>query len=69
MADNIAVMDRRTGHWQGAAFKAEMQVGDIIYLCHGNDAGIKVLGKIDSEPEKYKSKSNWLQRKYEVLFQ
>jgi len=66
LSDKIAVMDRNTGHGQGAAFEAEMQLGDIIYLCHGNDAGIKVLGKIDSKAKIYDG--SWLKREYKVLF-
>lgn len=67
LAENLAVVDSTTGRGQGAAFEKEMQVGDIIYLCHGNDAGIKVLGKIDSEAEIYED--DWRQRKYKVLFE
>jgi len=63
--ENLALVDRMTGKRQGAAFESDMQVGDIIYLCHGNDAGIKVLGKIVSGAEIYEG--NWLQREYKVL--
>ena len=65
LAENLAVVHGNTGRGQGEAFKAKMQVGDIIYVCHGNDAGIKVLGKIVSDAEI--CEDDWLQRKYKVL--
>jgi hypothetical protein len=67
LAENLAVVHGKTGRRQGEAFKATMQAGDIIYLCHGNDGGIKVLGKIDSEAGEYPEGEGWLQRKYGVL--
>ena len=63
----LAVVHGETAKGQGLAFSGEMEVGDLIYLCHGNDAGIKVLAEIMSGATDCPKGDGWLQRKYRVI--
>jgi len=52
---------------QGDAFSKEMNPGDYFYLCHGNDEGIVLLGRITSEATVGEAEDGWLERFYEVI--
>lgn len=59
---------RNTKKGQGAQFSGNMKEGDLFYLCHGNDGGIRVFGRIAGPAVPSPHGEGWLQRKYEVLF-
>jgi len=52
---------------QGDAFADEMNPGDYFYLCHGNDEGIVIFGRILSEATSSEKGDGWLERTYEVI--
>ena len=52
---------------QGDAFSEEMNPGDYFYLCHGNDEGIVLFGRITSEATVGNTEDDWLERSYEVI--
>jgi 5-methylcytosine-specific restriction protein B len=52
---------------QGDAFSEEMNPGDYFYLCHGNDEGIVLFGRITSEATIGNAEDGWLERSYEVI--
>lgn len=53
---------------QGKLFSSKMKAGDLFYLCHGNDDGIQVLGRITGPATPSPHDDGWLQRKYDILF-
>jgi len=54
---------------QGTLFASEMKAGDFFYLCHGNDDGIRVFGRITGPAIHSSHDDGWLQRSYDVLFE
>lgn len=56
-----------TAKGQGDNFVNAAEVGDYFYLCHGNDQGIILLGKITSEAKDADKGAGWKERDYEVL--
>jgi 5-methylcytosine-specific restriction protein B len=58
---------KETKKSQGEAFAGEMNPGDFFYLCHGNDQGIVLLGRITSEATRGGKGENWLERSYQVI--
>ncbi|MFA5528673.1 MAG: AAA family ATPase, partial [Peptostreptococcales bacterium] len=58
---------KSTKKGQGEAFAQEMNPGDYFYLCHGNDEGIVLLGRITTEATVGDKGENWLERSYEVI--
>ena len=54
---------------QGALFASEMKERDFFYLCHGNDDGIRVFGRITGPAIPSPHDDGWLQRSYDVLFE
>jgi hypothetical protein len=44
-----------------------MSPGDFFYLCHGNDEGLVLLGRITSEATGGKKGEGWLERSYEPI--
>jgi hypothetical protein len=56
-----------TKEGQGKAFAEEMKVGDLFYLCLGNDHGIKLVGKVTSDADECSKAEGWLQRSYDVI--
>jgi len=58
--------DTRRG--QGKHFTNEMKEGDLFYLCHGNDGGIRLFGRITSAATPSSHADGFRQRSYEVIF-
>lgn len=54
---------------QGALFANEMKEGDLFYLCHGNDDGVRVFGRITGPAVPSPHGDGWLQRSYDVVFE
>ena len=61
----LGVMHGETGKGQGKDFQ-EAPVGDLFYLCHGNDS-LPLVGQFTSAPEPCDKGDGWLQRRYRVL--
>ena len=62
---SIVVADD-TGRGQGKNFNSKMKIGDLFYLCYGND--IKLFGMIISDAVPVDdSGDGWLKRKYKVI--
>lgn len=64
---NLGVMHGETAKGQGKDFQ-EAPVGDLFYLCHGNDS-LPLVGQFISAPEPCAKGDGWLQRRYRVLKQ
>lgn len=60
----LAVMHRDTGKDQGRKF-AEAPVGDLFFLCHGNN--LQRIGQFTSEATPCDKGEGWLQRTYRTL--
>lgn len=58
-----------TKRGQGLAFATEIKEGDLFYLCHGNDDGVRVFGRITSPAGPSPHGDGWLQRSYDVVFE
>ncbi|MDI9526090.1 MAG: AAA family ATPase [Pseudomonadota bacterium] len=67
--DHTVHVHKDTGKGQGTQFLNEMKEGDLFYLCHGNDNGVRFFGKITSPPVRSAHAEGFVQRSYEVLFQ
>jgi 5-methylcytosine-specific restriction protein B len=65
----VVTVHGSTGKGQGDAFAEEMNPGDFFYLCHGNDAGIVLLGRITSDATSAPDSDGWLERSYEIIKQ
>ncbi len=63
----LGVMHGETAKGQGKDFQ-EAPVGDLFYLCHGNDS-LPLVGQFISAPEPCAKGDGWLQRRYRVLKQ
>ncbi|HGN1363221.1 McrB family protein [Achromobacter xylosoxidans] len=61
----LAVMHGGTAKSQGENFQ-EAPVGDLFFLCHGNDS-LPLVGQFTSMPEPCEKGDGWLQRRYRVL--
>jgi hypothetical protein len=59
---------KNTKKGQGAEFSTVMKEGDLFYLCHGNDDGIRVFGRVTGPAGPSPHGDGWLQRKYDVVF-
>ena len=46
-----------------------MKEGDFFYLCHGNDDGIRVFGRMTGPAVPSPHGDGWLQRSYDVVFE
>ncbi len=57
-----------TGKNQGQGFEKEIKKGDFFYLCHGNDEGLVLIGRITSDAQEEKS-DGWLYRDYEPVIE
>lgn len=64
---DLGVMHGETAKGQGKDFQ-EVPVGDLFYLCHGNDS-LPLVGQFISAPEPCDKGDGWLQRRYRVLKQ
>ncbi|AMO35736.1 McrB family protein [Thauera humireducens] len=64
---DLGVMHGETAKRQGKDFQ-EVPVGDLFYLCHGNDS-LPLVGQFISAPEPCDKGDGWLQRRYRVLKQ
>lgn len=64
---DLGVMHGETAKGQGKDFQ-EAPVGDLFYLCHGNDS-LPLVGQLISAPEPCDKGGGWLQRRYRVLKQ
>ncbi|MFB1029247.1 MAG: AAA family ATPase [Thauera sp.] len=64
---DLGVMHGETAKGQGKDFQ-EAPVGDLFYLCHGNDS-LPLVGQFISAPEPCDKGDGWLQRRYRVLKQ
>ncbi len=60
---SVLTIYRDTGKKQGEHFRAVMQPGDYVYLCHGND--IQLFGQITSNLEN--PNARWVERHYRCL--
>lgn len=69
LADHTVHVHKNTKKGQGAQFATTMKPGDLFYLCHGNDDGIRVLGRISGPAIPSPHGNGWLQRKYELIFE
>ncbi|MEA5032130.1 MAG: AAA family ATPase [Sphaerochaeta sp.] len=58
---------RNTGKSQGDAFAEEMNPGDYFYLCHGNDQGVVLFGRILTEATTGNKGEGWLERSYQII--
>ncbi|MHB1687808.1 MAG: McrB family protein [Ignavibacteriaceae bacterium] len=67
LEENKIVVHKDTGKNGGDNFVKKMNEGDLFYLCHGNDEGIKLLGKITSAAEDSSKGDGWKERRYEIL--
>lgn len=54
---------------QGNHFTRTMKEGDLVYLCHGNDDGIRVFGRLSGPATPSSHGNGWLKRPYEILFE
>lgn len=61
----LGVMHGETAKNQGENFQ-EAPVGDLFFLCHGNDS-MPLVGQFTSMPEPCDKGDGWLQRRYRVL--
>lgn len=61
----LAVMHGGTAKSQGENFQ-EAPVGDLFFLCHGNDS-LPLVGQFTSMPAPCEKGDGWLQRRYRVL--
>jgi len=52
---------------QGEAFTERMNPGDYFFLCHENDEGLVVLGRIKSDAVESNKGKGWFERSYEVI--
>lgn len=68
LENRIVVVHNKTGRGQGENFTRNMRIGDLVYLCHGNDDGIQVFARITSPATPYERDENWRQRSFETLF-
>ena len=59
--------DTRKG--QGEFFTNVMREGDFFYLCHGNDDGVQVFGRITGPAVPSQHLKGFRQRSYEVMFE
>lgn len=66
LKENRVVVHGATKKSQGYNFSNEIKIGDYFYLCHGNDEGIILLGRITSDVIPL-DKDGWLYRNYEVI--
>jgi 5-methylcytosine-specific restriction protein B len=67
MQAECGVMHSETAKGQGKDFQ-EALVGDLFYLCHGNES-LQLVGQFISAPEPCVKGNGWLQRRYRVLKQ
>jgi len=58
--------DTRRG--QGKHFTDDMKEGDLFYLCHGNDDGVRLFGRITSAATTSSHARGFRQRSYKVIF-
>lgn len=61
------IVHSNTGRGGGDNFVKKIKVNDYFYLCHGNDEGIKLFGKITSDVADSLKGDGWKERKYEVV--
>jgi len=59
---------KNTKKGQGTQFSTAIKEGDLFYLCHGNDDGIRVFGRVTGPAIPSPQGEGWLQRKYDVVF-
>lgn len=64
---DLGVMHGETAKGQGKDFQ-DAPIGDLFYLCHGNDS-LPLVGQFISAPEPCNKDEGWLQRRYRVLKQ
>lgn len=64
---DLGVMHGETAKGQGKSFQ-QAAVGDLFYLCHGNDS-LPLVGQFISNPAPCDKGDGWLQRRYRVLKQ
>ncbi|MFC4276139.1 McrB family protein [Achromobacter aloeverae] len=60
----LGVMGKGTGKEQGKKF-AEVPVGALFFLCHGNS--LQLIGQFTSDADPWPERTGWLQRSYRVL--
>jgi 5-methylcytosine-specific restriction enzyme B len=60
---------KNTKKGQGAQFERTMKEIDLFYLCHGNDDGVRVFGRIRGPAAPSPHGDGWRQRPYEVVFE
>ena len=58
---------KNTGNGQGDGFAEEMNPGDYFFLCHGNDEGLVLFGRILTEATTGTKGEGWLERSYEII--
>ncbi len=68
LQDQKVVVHKETSKGQGKAFEKDMKIGDYFYLCHGNDQGLVLIGKITSEPQ-LETNDGWIYRNYEPILE
>lgn len=61
------VVHGETPKEQGKNFLEKARIGDYFYLCHGNDEGIKLFGKIISEALDSEKGIGWKHREYQII--
>lgn len=54
---------------QGVLFANEINEGDFFYLCHGNDDGVRIFGRITNPALPSPHLEGFLQRSYDILFE
>lgn len=66
LEEHSVVVADDTGRGQGKNFNSKIKIGDVFYLCYGND--IKLLGMITSDAVPVdNSGDGWSKRKYKVI--
>ncbi|MDD5092457.1 MAG: hypothetical protein PHQ23_16270 [Candidatus Wallbacteria bacterium] len=69
LKEQLLVVHGETRKGGGANFTEKMQVGDFVYLCFGNDAGIRAFGIVDSDHKASSFGKGWRQRKFRIIKQ
>lgn len=67
LGKKIIVVHGETKKKQGEDFIKNCKKGDYFYLCHGNDGGIKLFGKITSDARASSKGPGWKERDYEII--
>jgi len=67
LIDKIITVHEGTKRGGGDNFTKKIKVGDYFYLCHGNDEGIVLFGKITTGISDLEDEEGWKVRKYEII--